>query len=164
MLISNIISKLPAIIYKLGIIYKATTTPTNKNQNHARTTINTGSIEPLYTTCLHTQHTATSLCLSLFRSYELHYNIYLLYSLYTNSYSSIEVLCFSGPPLCQRHLSKPTCEVQDLTQPRPPWRVTVTDFGKNIWRPPWGHSKTYPTTPFIDSYPHLTAMTTSIFI
>ena len=94
-----------------------------RTSNHAQTTINTGSIEPLYTTCSHTQHTATSLCLSLslFHSYELHYSIYLLYSPYTYSYLSIIVICFPGPPSYQRHLSKPTCEVRDPTQPRPSW-------------------------------------------
>ena len=60
MFISNIISKLPAIIYKPGIIYKAITTPINKDQHPRSTNINTSSIEPLYTTCSHTQHTATS--------------------------------------------------------------------------------------------------------
>jgi len=35
MFISNIISKLPAIIYKPRIIYKATTTPTSKD-GHSR--------------------------------------------------------------------------------------------------------------------------------
>ena len=105
-----------------------------RTSNHAQTTINTGSIEPLYTTCSHTQHTATSLCLSLslFHSYELHYSIYLLYSPYTYSYLSIIVICFPGPPSYQRHLSKPTCEVRDPTQPHPSWRVTVPDFGKHI--------------------------------
>ena len=33
MFIFNIISKLPAIIYKPGIFYKATTTPSNKDQH-----------------------------------------------------------------------------------------------------------------------------------
>jgi len=62
MFISNIIYKLPTIIYKSKIIYKATTAPTNKDQQPRSTNINIGSIESLYTTCSHTQHTATSLC------------------------------------------------------------------------------------------------------
>ena len=49
MFISNIISKLLAIIYKPGIIYKATTTPINKDQHPRSTNINIGSIEPFYT-------------------------------------------------------------------------------------------------------------------
>ena len=112
MFISNIISKLPAIIYKPGIIYKAITTPINKDQHPRSTNINTSSIEPLYTTCSHTQHTATSfslslslslshsLSLSLFPLYELHYSIYFLYSAYTYFYLSARVLCFVGPPSC----------------------------------------------------------------
>jgi len=47
MFISNIISKLPAIIYKSGIIYKAMKAPTNKDQHPDSDIINTGSIEPL---------------------------------------------------------------------------------------------------------------------
>ena len=122
MFISNIISKLPAIIYKPRIIYKATTAPTNMDQHPRSTNINTGSIKPLYTTCSHTQYTTTSMCLffSLFRSYELHYNIYLLYSPYTYSYLSVKFICFAGPPFYQRHLSKLMCEVRDPTQSRPP--------------------------------------------
>ena len=72
MFISNIIYKLSTIIYKPGIIYKATTTPTNKDQHPHSTNINTGSIEPLYMTCSHTQRTTTSMCpplsLSLIRA------------------------------------------------------------------------------------------------
>ena len=71
MFISSIIYKLPTIIYKSEIIYKTTTVPTNKDQYPHSTNINIGSIEPFYTTCPHTQHTATSLCPpSLFCSYE----------------------------------------------------------------------------------------------
>jgi len=65
MFISNIIYKLSAIIYKPEIIYKATTAPTNKDQHPCPPNINIGSIESLYKTCSHTQHTATSMCLSL---------------------------------------------------------------------------------------------------
>ena len=109
MFISNIISKLPAIIYKPRIIYKATTAPTNMDQHPRSTNINTGSIEPLYTTCSHTQHTTTSMCLffSLFRSYELHYNIYLLYSPYTYSYLSVGVFVLQvSPPVKDTSLSR----------------------------------------------------------
>ena len=65
MFISNIICKLSAIIHMPEIIYKATIAPTNKDQYPCSTNVNTGSIEPLYMTCSHTQHTTTSLCLSL---------------------------------------------------------------------------------------------------
>ena len=51
-----------------------------------------------------------SLSLSLIRAY---CNIYLLYFPHTYSYLSIRVLCFADPPSCQRHPSKPTCEVSD---------------------------------------------------
>ena len=57
MFISNIIYKLSAIIYKPRIIYKATTAPTNKDQQSLSTNINTGSIKPLYTTFDHTLST-----------------------------------------------------------------------------------------------------------
>ena len=59
MFISNIISKLPTISYKLEIIYKATTTPTNKDQHPCSTNINIGSIKSLYMTCSHTQNTSS---------------------------------------------------------------------------------------------------------
>lgn len=44
MIISNIISKLTIIIYKLRITYKATTSPTNKDQRLRSTNINKGSV------------------------------------------------------------------------------------------------------------------------
>jgi len=70
MFISNIINKLSAIIYKLGIIYKGYNSPSTHLITHSAheqqpwsTNINTGSIEPLYTS---DNTRATSLCLSLF--------------------------------------------------------------------------------------------------
>ena len=68
--ISNIISKLLAIIYKSGIIYKATTTSTNNDQHPRSTNINTGSIEPFYTTVIydlltHSKHGNKPMPLSL---------------------------------------------------------------------------------------------------
>ena len=134
MFISNIIYKLSAIIYKLGIIYKATTAPTNKDQQRRSTNINTGSIEPLYTTFDHTLSTQQQAYAPLSCSYEPYFSIYFLYFPHSYSYLSIEVLCFAGPPSCQGYLSKPTREVQDRTQPRPSQRVTVPDFGKNKFK------------------------------
>ena len=75
---------------------------TNRFHCPRSTNINTGFIEPLYTTCSHTQHTATSMCPSLFHSYESHYNIYLLYFPHSYSYLSVGVLCFAGPPLLSK--------------------------------------------------------------
>jgi len=53
MFISNIIYKLLTIIYKPKIIYKATIALTNKDQHPCSHNINTGSIEPFYTTVIH---------------------------------------------------------------------------------------------------------------
>jgi len=64
MFISNIIYKLSTIIYKLGIIYKATIAPTNKEKHPHSTNINTDSIEPLYTLA-HTQSTRQQAYVSL---------------------------------------------------------------------------------------------------
>ena len=53
MFMSNIIYKLLAIIYNPGIIYKATTTLTNKDQQPHSTNINIGSIKHLSTKILY---------------------------------------------------------------------------------------------------------------
>ena len=81
-------------------------------------------------------------------------SIYLLYFPNSYSYLSIGVLCFAGLLSCQRHLSKSACEVRDPTQPRPSWHVTVSNLSKNIWHPPWGPGKKYPTTSCQSSHIH----------
>ena len=121
MFISNIIYKLQTIIYKPKIIYKGYNSPYKQGLVTCSTTINIGSIEPLYTIPSHPQHSSNKpvppfLC----RSLELYLSIYLLYSPYSYSYLSLRVICFVGPPSYQGYHSKPTCEVRDLTQPRPP--------------------------------------------
>ena len=117
MFISNIISKLPTIIYKSEIIYKATTTPTNKDQHSRSTNINIGSLEPFHTTVIHdllthSAHNNKLVCVSLLLI-RATFKHYLLYSPYTYSYLSVRVLYFAGPLSYQRHFSKPMCEVRD---------------------------------------------------
>ena len=46
----------------------------------------------------HPAHDNKHVPLSLFRSYELYYNIHLFYSPYTYSYLSVRILYFAGPP------------------------------------------------------------------
>ena len=78
--------------------------------------------------------------------YELHYSIYFLYSPYTYFYLSVRVLCFAGPPSCQRCFSKLTCEVRtplSHVHPDVTWfQILVRTFGahrgatvKHILRP-----------------------------
>ena len=100
MFISNIIYKLSAIIYKLGIIYKATTAPTNKDQQPCSTNINTGSIESLHTTYSHTQHTTTISCPSIsfaHTSLITTYILALLFSLIFLIEHQIPLFCRSSP-------------------------------------------------------------------
>jgi len=113
MFISNIISKLSAIIYKLRIIYKAAIILTNKDQHPHSTSINTGSIESLYTTCSHTQYTATNLCLSLSLIRVPLHHILVLFSLHIFLLDRRSPL-FCRSPSFQRHISKLMCEVWDL--------------------------------------------------
>jgi len=56
MLISNNMYKLPAIIYKPGIMYKATTIPINKDRQPYSTNINTGFIDPSTRLNTHSGH------------------------------------------------------------------------------------------------------------
>jgi len=136
MFISNIISKLWVIIYKLGIIYKATIAPTNKDRqphsNYYKYMFHRILLHDNHIWLVHTLNTTTSMCPSFFRSYELHYSIYLFFfPNWSYSYLSVRVFCFVGPPSYQIYLSKPTCEVRNPIQPHLSWRVTVPNFGKN---------------------------------
>ena len=79
MFISNIISKLSAIIYKPKIMYKATKAPTTQGPTN---TLNYKSLCPIF---------SCSLIRALL-------SIYLLYFPNSYSYLSIGVLCFVGLP------------------------------------------------------------------
>ena len=86
---------------------------------------------------------------------------------------SVGFLCFAGPPSCQRHFFKPTCEVRitvshvHLDVPR--FRILVRTFSayhgaavKHTPRPlinPFTRSGIKRETPLADSHPHLTSMT-----
>ena len=73
------------IIYKLStIIYKATTVPTNKDQQLCSTNINTGSAEPLlHDSFTHPAHGNKHVSLSLSCSYEP-YSAYTCFTFITH--------------------------------------------------------------------------------
>ncbi|KAL5165605.1 hypothetical protein HKD37_18G050708 [Glycine soja] len=62
----------------------------------------------------------------------------LSYSPKSYTYLSAKVFCFVGFP------SWPPNKGHSQFNPCPARRVPTPNFGKYIWRPPWGRGKTYP--------------------
>ena len=95
MFISNIICKLPAIICKLGIIYKNYNSPYKQGPIVTLKYYKYRFHRTLYTSH-HTLSTqATSLCPPLSNSLEFYLSIYLLCSLHSYSYLSVRVFYFA---------------------------------------------------------------------
>ena len=101
MFISNIISKLLAIIYKLRIIYKSTTTPTNKDQQPRSNYYKYMFHRTPHTTCSHTQHTATSMCLPLSFAHTSSITSYTCFTLLTHilTWASESFVLHVPPPI-----------------------------------------------------------------
>ena len=104
------------------------------------TNMNICFIEPLYTIPSHTQHPSNKpVPLSLSLSLASALIQVLLKHILTLFSQLIFLLDHRSSLFCkssllsswQRHPSRPTCKVQDSTQPRSSWRVTVLNFGKN---------------------------------
>ena len=149
MFISNIICKLPVIIYKPRIICKGYNNPYKQGSivtlNYYKYRFHQTFYTSHHTLCTR----ATSLCLHLSLSLSLSLTRALLKHILALSSSFIFLFERWSPLFCKSILLLKVPLQADVQSSGPhltmsTWRITVLNFGKNIWRLPWGCGKIYP--------------------